>query len=461
MAARLMFRERAPRPFVRRLLAGSALVLVIAGAVQLSGASSVAAVALIGVSSLALVAAICMALFTPALGVSVMGIALGCASLMTALAVTTGFERAIVREVTRMNGHVLLTKYGLDFFEYEELADRFARDPRVRAASPFAYSMVAVVRDLEEGTEGETGRPAVVVGKGLDPARAQAMSGVAHVMGRGDLSGLRPGDARHLPGVVPGDRLARELGVGVGDRVRLVLPAEIDGSDDVFGGPPRHAPFEVLDLLHTGVAEFDANLVLMHLTAGQALFFREGRVTGIELELHDPDAAETVAGDLEGELPRMYRTSTWRETNAPTLVSLEQIRFALAVVLGLTVLVAAASLVASLLLIVRSKRSAIATLMALGSDARAVFWVFEVVGLLAGLVGAGLGMLLGGLYCLVIRAHDLPLASDVYPLDHLPVLLRVSDALAPAVIAIALCGMVSGPVALVATRVRIVSGLRR
>jgi lipoprotein-releasing system permease protein len=157
----------------------------------------------------------------------------------------------------------------------------------------------------------------------------------------------------------------------------------------------------------------------------------------------------------------VYRTSTWQDTNAPTLVGLEQIRFALAVVLGLTVLVAATSLVASLLLMVRSKQSAIATLMALGSDARAVFWVFEAVGLLSGLVGAGLGMLLGGLYCLVIHAHDLQLASDVYPLDHLPVLLSASDALAPAVIAVALCGVVSGPVALVATRVRIVSGLRR
>jgi lipoprotein-releasing system permease protein len=427
----------------------------------MAGASSVAMVALIGVSSLTLVASVCMTVFTPALGVSVMGIALGCASLMTALAVTTGFELAIVGEVTRMNGHVLLTKYGLDFFEYEELADRLVRDSRVRAASPFAYSMVSVVRDLEDGAEAETIRPAVVVGKGIDPGRAQAMSGVMEVMGRGDLSGLRPGDARHPPGLVLGDRLARELGVRVGARVRLVVPPEIDGGDDVVAGPPRHAPFEVLDLLHTGVAEFDTNLVLMHLTAGQALFFREGRVTGIELELHDADAAKAVAADLERELPRVYRTSTWRETNAPTLVALEQIRFALSVVLGLTVLVASSSLVASLLLIVRSKRSAIATLMALGSDARAVFWVFEAVGLLAGLVGAALGVLLGGLYCLVIEAHDLQLASDVYPLDHLPVLLQASDALIPATVAIALCGVVSGPIALVATRVRIVAGLRR
>lgn len=459
VATRLLLREQPPRALVSRLLVGFAAVLVIATTTQLVTAGHLALVVLIGLSSLGVLATGCLYLFNPALAVSVVGVALGCASLMTALSVATGFESAITREVTRLNGHVLLTKYGLDFFEYEELGDRLLDDPRVTAASPFAYAMVAVAPEGESEAVGE--RPVVVMGKGLDPQRAGALSGIAEVMGRGDLSGLRPGDVRHRPGLVLGDRVASRVGVAVGDEVRIVVPAEISMDPDAGRRAPRHGVFEVLDLLHTGTADIDGNVVLMHLTAAQALFFREGRVTGIELELTDADLADDVATWIDTELPRMYRTSTWEQTNQPTLVGLRQIKIALSLVLGLMMLVAASSLVSSMLLLIRRKRPQIATFLALGSEQALMFWVFEAVGLLAGAVGASVGLALGGLYCLVIHTYEYPLAGDVYPLDHLPVVVRAPEALGPAMAAVLLCGLASGPVALVATRVGIVRGLNR
>lgn len=499
-AGRLALRER---PVARRVRVAGwvalAVVLACAAAIAL-GAQELALLVVLALASLVALPLVSLRLFPAAMAVSVVGIALSCASLMTSLAVTSGFLDEISRAVARFNGHVLMTKYGLDFFEYDAIADRVLEDDRVIAASPFAFSMVALVPDdgttpatptrhvtgtdvasaddpwaaslaAEAGglTPAERARagerpaigPAIVVAKGIDPVRAAGFPGLPGTLQHGDLRALRPASTNVLPGIVLGVALARALGVGIGDRVRMVVPAELDGTEDSAGAPPRHATFEVLDLMQVGVSEFDRQMALVHITAGQSLFFREGRVTGIEFELVEPDLADAVVADWSARLPQMYRLSTWRESNSNMLLVLEQIRVVLSFVLGLMVLVGAASLVASLLLVVRRKHHDIGVLLAVGCDGGIVFWVFELVGLLAGAVGALMGIALGGLYCAVIAAFDYQLASDVYPLSHLPVRIAVADIAVPVGAVLLLCGLASGPVARIAAGVRILGALNR
>ncbi len=506
-AARLMLREDRAGRGVDRLLYGGLVGLAACGIPVGLGSSSLVLVAGIGLAGIAVLVGVSLRLFNAAMAVSVVGVALACASLMTALSVTAGFQLEITRALARLNGHVLLTKYGLDFFEYDEVCDRWLEHPEVTAASPFAYSMVAVVYEPgageaaepdawaeegdvadpsagdaadplagdaaapasgaaatappdDQGGDAPAAGPAIVIGKGMDPARAAALEGFTEVLGTGDPSVLRPGDTRHLPGIVLGQGLARRLGAEVGVRVRVVVPAEIDGQGGPVA-PPRHAAFEVLDIITTGTSEMDRNLALMHISAAQALFFRERRVTGIEFELTDPERAEAVADHMAATLPQLYRISTWRETNSPMLIGLEQIRMTLSLVLGLMVVVAASSLIASLLLLVRRKRHDIAVMMAVGGARSLVFWVFEAVGLFAGGVGALLGVGLGGLYCVVIKTFHYTFGNEVYPIDHLPVIVRPIDSLGPALAAVLLCGLASGPVAMLAARVRVLGALNR
>jgi lipoprotein-releasing system permease protein len=461
VAGRLILRDVPAGSGVRRLFAFSAIGLVLALGALIIGVESLWLVGVVGVSSMLLLAACCLLMFTPAMAVSVVGIALSCASLTTALSVTSGFRAEITRAMARLNGHVLLTKYGLDFSEYEELSDRWRADPRVTAVSPFAYSMVAVVPEPSDDAEEDGPGPAIVVGKGIDPARAVELDGITEVMDRGDLHGLRPGDTKHRPGIVLGRSLAAHLQLSPGDLVRVVVPAELDGSGSALDGAPRFATFELTDLLDTGTSEFDRNLALMHITAGQALFFREGRVTGIEIELSDPALAEEVQADMEAELSSIFRVTTWRETNSALLIGLEQIRITVSLVLGLMVVVAASSLIASLLLLVRRKRHDIAVLMALGGDRGLMFWTFEAVGAFAGIGGALMGLSLGALYCAVIAGYDYALGGDVYPVDHLPVAFEAADAVGPALVAVLMCALASGPVAMLAARVGVISSLRR
>ncbi|MBL9099840.1 MAG: ABC transporter permease [Myxococcales bacterium] len=437
--------------------------MAIGGALVLAGVRSVVPPLAAGVAALVLFGATCVRLLTPAVAVAVFGMGLGCAALVTVLGVTSGFEHALTSKLARVNGHVLLTEYGQDFNEYPQVVAQWTADPRVVAASPFAFAMAAVVpvRDEEAAKHEPSRTPAIALVKGLDPALAGGMPGVPEMLRAGDLSALRPGSWDAAPGLALGHRLAARLGVNVGDRVNLVIPAELDGTAASLGRPPRHASFEVLDLVETGVTEFDTSLALCHLSAGQALFFGEARATGMEFWLADPQQADEVAEALMAGLGRDFRATTWREQSEGTVAGLRQIRGAVSLVLMLLEVVAATALVASLLLLVRRKRAEIAALMALGAHGRAVFWIFEAVGLLAGLAGAAIGVGLGLLLSGLVAAYRYPLSGDVYPVDHLPVRLTAGDMLFPGLAALVLCALVSGPVALVAAKQPLLAGLRR
>ena len=470
VAWRMLRRETRSSTLAGVALALASLTCVVTTALVVAGVSHAIIIPLVAATS-ALVAlgALCVRFLTVTVAVSVFGMALGCAALMAVFAVTSGFEYELTLRLSQVNGHVLVTKYGLDFREYEPIAERLLADPRVRAASPFGYSMAALVRvDPEGDDEGEpesgagaAAQPVIVIAKALDPARASDMSGLLRVTGSGTLDALRPADTRHVPGLAVGVELARRLGVSPGDHVRMVIPAAL-GNPGAAPKAPRHAVFEVLDHVDTGVSELDNSLVLVHLTAGQALFFKKRRVTGIEFELHEPRDAPAVAETIKSELDRsLYRVSTWYEHSRSTVAGLRQIRAAVGLVLGLLELVAGTALVASLLLLVRRKQVEIASLMALGADKRQIFWVFEGVGVVAGAIGALSGLALGGLYCGLIASYRYPLDGDVYPIDHLPVILGPLDIVFPMVAAVAICALVSGPVAVVASRQPVLEGLRR
>lgn len=471
VARRLLLRE-APggsRVWWIALLA----TIVIGGGLVLLGVRSVAPPLAVAIAALGLLGGACVRALTPAVAVAVFGMSLGVAALVTVLGVTSGFEYELTARLARINGHVLISEYGQDFDEYPEMVARWRADPRVTAASPFAFATAAVVPATEE-TESEDGAvpedrpedrpvrpPAIAFVKGLDPARAFELPGVVAMLHGGDLTVLRPGDWQTPPGVALGRRLATRLGVKVGDFVRLVIPAELEGASGSLQRPPRFARFAVLDLLDTGVSEFDTSLALIHLSAGQALFFGEGRVTGVEFALRDPEDADAFAAEVTAAAGPNFRATTWRQQSEGTIAGLRQIRVAVALVLALLEVVAATALIASLLLLVRRKTAEIAALMALGADGRRVFWIFEAVGLLAGAVGALVGVLLGLLLSGLLAVYRYPLSGDVYPVEHLPVRLMALDVLLPGLAAVLLCGLVSGPVALIAAKQPLLPGLRR
>ena len=488
VAGRMMRSQRAPG-WLRRFVWIGAAMVVLAGVLAVAGAWGPIAAASLWLGCVVLVLVALLARLRAMLVIPIVGLALGVASLFVVLGVASGVEATLIASLARLNGHAMISKYGLDFFEYEEVAARLEADPRVRAASPFVFgvgALVALPPDRDASDDPPTSsdappeldedqgalEPLVVTIKGLDPARTAGFSGVDALFVSGGLEGLRPAEPRARPGAVLGTRLARRLGVGVGDGVRLVVPEAIHGGDDAReAGEPHHGEFEVTGLLDTGFAEFDATFVLIHISAAQALIYGEFRATGVEFELREVDAldqampvAEELAGALNrprtdrGLLPH-YRAASWAERSA-TLTAIRQTKAVLALVLALIVLVATGSLIGALLLLVRRKRREISTLAALGATRRQLFLAFEGVGIAVGVIGSLAGLALGALSLTLLANMHLDLDPTIYMVDELPVAFVFTDLLIPSALAVALCTVVTGPVAWQAAGLRPLDGLR-
>jgi lipoprotein-releasing system permease protein len=479
VARRLMVRQdRAPH--ARKLAWLSAAVLVLSGCLLAAGSRGMLVVAGFWLASL--LGLVCMLILhlRAMLVVSVLGLALGVASLFVVLGVASGIEQLLVDSLARLNGHAMVSKYGLDFYEYDDVVAKLEADPRVHAASPFVFGVAAIVlveqeQQQESAAAGSVGgdelEPVVVTIKGVDPEQLDDFSTTAELFETGDFTALRPAGPRTRPGVVLGTRLARRIGARPagsagepGDVVRIVVPDAISQDRDPTEGVPRYGEFEVLGLLDTGFAEFDASFVLVHISAAQALVFGQRRASGIELELEHArlgnsmgiatELAEVLNRPLtEQKLPPLYRAASWADRSA-TLISIRQTKALIVVVLSLIILVASGSLLGALLLLVRRERRHIGVYAALGARPRQLFWVFESVGVAIGGVGSLLGLAWGAVSLFALSLLRLDLDADVYLIDHLPVAFVFADLLVPTVIAVMVCAVVTGPVALRVSRTR-------
>jgi len=358
---------------------------------------------------------------------SVIGVTVGVAALLTVLAVMNGFEREIRTRVAGTNAHVLVLSFDDTGIADTASALRTLRStPGVVAVAPFIYrKALATHGNLAEG----------LVVKGVDLAAERRVTTVARDIAPplDSIPGARPGKT---PGVVLGTELAERLRAGVGDRV--VLASFEGGARTAVGLVPKLATFEVVGLFHSGLYEYDANLAYVSLRSAADFFAAGNTVTGVEVHVEDLFRAAEVR---ERALKRLggfpYRATDWMEMNANLFSFMKVEKSVMALILGLIVLVAALNIVSTLLMVVLVKRRDIGSLLTQGASPGDVRRIFLFEGLLIGGVGTGAGTLLGLLLCRVLEGFRIP--ADVYFLAKLPIALEWSDVAWVIVAALALC----------------------
>jgi lipoprotein-releasing system permease protein len=230
-----------------------------------------------------------------------------------------------------------------------------------------------------------------------------------------------------LPGIVVGVTLARNLGLTLGDEVRVISP--LAGLDTALwrpgGSGPKSKTFRVIGIFEAGFQEYDTRLVYVDLYQAQALADRGDTVTGVEIRLHDLDEAHAVARSIEAELGGgPYHTLDWMALNHNLFTALEIQKITLSLVIAVIIFVAAFNVVATLIMVVLEKKREIAILKAMGAKDGAILGIFVLQGTVVGLVGTAIGLAIGSLLCWYLLSFEFPLDPKVYLIDHLPV--RVS-----------------------------------
>jgi len=388
---------------------------------------------------------------------SLIGVALGVATLIVVLSVMGGFREQLLGRIIGLNGHIVITaRDGGMAQATPELLAKLKAFPGVRAVNLTLERQSLV-------TAGNQTRGALL--RGVRSEDLQARDMVARNIVHGDLSAFGS-----RPGVVIGERLRQALNVRAGDKITLVTH-RVNENGTIA---PRYSDYEVLASFLTRRYEFDNGLVFVPLPMLQDdLEYGHEAVSSIDVDIADPAAAPQRAEELRKTLGRDdLRVAHWLGLNARFVGALQVERVMMFIILTLIVVVAAMNVVASFTMLVRVKRGSIAILRTMGAApgtiVRAFFLSAAAVGLVGTAVGTGLGLLvcanmqgIARLLVLLTNAGG-PGAgwSEVEFITSAPVRVQPAEVLSIIAIAILLSLAAAAYPAWRSTRVEPVEGLR-
>jgi lipoprotein-releasing system permease protein len=311
--------------------------------------------------------------------VSLLGVALGVAALITVLSVMNGFESELRARLLSVSSHAVLTEGGAPIDDWRKLLGELQGAPGLAGAAPFL--------DTDAMLSREPAMSGAIV-RGIDPALEGSVSAIADSMRAGKLSDLTPGSKR----IVLGRVLAYQLQVGVGDALTVMIPSGggVSGNELV----PRLQQFEVSGLFEMGVPDHDSVLALVNLEDAEALRGMAGP-TGIRLKFDDVMNAPALARGAAARLGAHLEVRDWTQENAAYFHAIRIEKTMMGLIMMLIVAVAVFNIVATLVMVVNDKRTDIAILRTLGMSPRGVLGVFMTQGLLIGWVGTATGVVLG------------------------------------------------------------------
>ena len=309
---------------------------------------------------------------------SLLGMVLGVASLITVMSVMNGFSAELHERILKLIPHAkVLSLPGSPMTSWQGLADELMAKEGVIGAAPFVEDTVLL---RAWGRQ----RGAVITGIDIDAQRH--VSALHEQIIEGSLDSIR--DVRFA--VVLGSNLARLMGVSVGDRVDVVLPALSVTPLGVF---PRMARLEVVAEFQVGT-DLDANQAWVSLETAQRLFNRRG-VDGLQLEFESRDLAVLSAAEFSEALPQPLKLETWQQSQGSLFSAIRMEKWVVGFLLFAVIAVAAFNIISTLTMSVTEKTREIAVLRTMGLSARSILWLFTGHGMLLGVVGIALGAVVG------------------------------------------------------------------
>jgi lipoprotein-releasing system permease protein len=263
-----------------------------------------------------------------------------------------------------------------------------------------------------------------------------------------------------MPGIVVGRTLAKQLAAGLGDCVQVTSP-QIGISFGSGARSPIAKQFRVIAIFEAGFDQYDSKLVYTDLYEAQAFYEYGDSVTGVEMKVDDIDHAHKISAVIERLLNNgIYHTMDWRELNHGLFTALLIQQIGMSFVLGLIILVAACTVIATLIMVVLEKKKEIALLKAVGAKNDGILRIFLYQGGMIGMIGTAIGILLGWVCCRFLLAYGFPLDPKVYFISRLPVSMRPIEFVLPAAVAMAICVVATVFPAVYAAKLRPSEGLR-
>ncbi|MEP5760081.1 MAG: lipoprotein-releasing ABC transporter permease subunit [Litoreibacter sp.] len=318
--------------------------------------------------------------------ISLIGIMLAVAALIITLAVRSGFRYELVDAIVGANAHVSVYNSGqlTSAGNYARVIEGYDAWTERLEAAPFVVRAAPLVKGQVMGTF--LGRNTGLEVYGIS---SEDLMDIRRVVTPENASG---DIERFNEGIAIGEAAARELGIGVGDKLKLISP---NGVKTAFGTSPRQAAYEVVYIFRVGHSLIDRTRAYLPFDTAQEFFNREGLADEIEVILEDPERVREAELGLLKAAGSGALLWTWMDANGSYLGALRMEDNVMFLILSVLVLIASMNIVSGLIMLVKNKGRDIGILRTMGLSESSVLRIFFICGASVGVIGTILGVILG------------------------------------------------------------------
>ena len=290
-----------------------------------------------------------------------------------------GFREELISRIIGLNGHVVILpgKNQKFFLDSSIITQKIQSLPNVNNFSSEIEAQVMVNSPLAS-----TG----VILRGVETYDLIERELIFSNIIDGSLNNF------NTSGALIGERLAKNLGVNIGDKITILSPK---GSNTIFGTVPKVQAWKISAIFKVGMYEYDSGMIFVSRNNARKFLGIKGDATQIQIFGADAEKAEQLAYNLKNIIRSDYKVFTWKQLHKKFFNALEVERNVMFIILTLIILVAAFNVISSMVMLVNDKSGGIAIMRTMGASRRSIMIIFFLTGSAIGILGTVLGLMLG------------------------------------------------------------------
>lgn len=352
--------------------------------------------------------------------VSTIGIAIGVAALVIALALLNGFQSDIRDKILDSTAHIMLndiTGEGLSNFN-EIILSVKENIEDITYISPVVFGTVLLKGNYNNGSG--------AILRGLDFSKKTRENWLRSI----PVNDLPRGRNQ----LMIGQEIAARNGLEKGDTCIIVSPQTVLSPTGLI---PKMRKFTISGVFKSGLYDIDNGTIVTDLKTAQKLFRLNNKVNYIQIFIKDMFDVDRIRTELLNILPPRLSIISWKEHNAALYTALDLEKTVLFFTLSLIIVVASLNIIAGLILLVIQKIKDIGILLSYGASTKMIRKIFFIQGAIIGLTGTALGVAIGlGFSFFANKFELIKIPQEIYQMSHVSFNIRFADLMA--VIAVSL-----------------------
>ena len=342
---------------------------------------------------------------------SIIGLSFGIASLILTMSVYQGFENTISNKIASFDGHYrfqdILGRSIDENSDLNSVLDNILSERK----DPIIRSFVQGPALIRKGINAEGVIIEGISGNGLvEPLNNLLISGTGRFS---DNS------------IIIGKSLSEKYGLVIGDPLVIF---DLSSISDI-SGMYRLKQFTIGGIFHSGLSEYDNNMIYTSIQNAQYLLDIEDKISG-KVVYFTQNNFSSISELIDEKLRYPYYSNSWKEKHHTLFKWLEVQKLPIIIIFGMISLVAIVNIISALTMIVLDKIKTIGALQAVGFRKKQINLIFLLKGAIIGIIGSFIGLFIAlVLGWMQIKYHILSISEDIYFMDHLPISFNINNIL--------------------------------